>query len=268
MSDAVISDAQSGVLTLTLNRPEQMNALNSALVRGLAEGTRRAAQDTDVRVVVVRGAGQAFCAGADLLEASGLILSGGSGFRDWLLSWRVAFDSFEECSKPVIAAVDGMALAGGLELALACDLIVASERSKFGDVHARFGLVPGGGGSQRLVDAVGTRMARWLMYSGIQIDSTEAHRIGLVQQVYPDADFDGAVASMARLLAGRSLASTEFMKRMSRTALVTTEGLDRELDGAAEVVAGPDALEGLAAFAEKREPRFPSSNPQRNTAAP
>lgn len=258
MSDAVLSDSTGGVLTLTLNRPQQLNSLNSAIIDGLAAGVNRGAGDPAVRVVVIRGAGRAFCAGADLLEAGGHIERGGSAFGDWLLSWRSTFDSFEACPKPVIAAVDGAALAGGLELALACDFIVASARAKFGDVHARFGLVPGGGGSQRLVDAVGTRTARWLMYSGVQIDAAEALRIGLVQTVLPADGFDAALAGLTGPLAGRSIASIQFMKRMSRSSLVTDEGLDRELAEAAEVVAGLDAREGFAAFAEKREPRFPS----------
>ncbi|HZB48119.1 MAG TPA: enoyl-CoA hydratase/isomerase family protein [Mycobacteriales bacterium] len=259
MADAVLSEEKDGVLTLRLNRAEALNALSGELVAGLAAGVAGAAADDAVRVVVITGSGRAFCAGADLREARELV-GDAAAFRGWLLEWRAAFDSFERCGKPVIAAVNGLALAGGLELALSCDLIVASDAAGIGDAHVRYGLVPGGGGSQRLPDAVGTRWARWLMYTGETLDAATAHRIGLVQQVFPAASFDADVAAMAATMARRSTAALAFMKRASRTRLVTDDGLDLEIEAAARVVTGPDAREGLAAFVEKREPRFAAAD--------
>ena len=185
-----------------------------------------------------------------------LVNPGGPGFGEWLQLWRETFDSFEEFAGPVVACVDGPALAGGLEMSLACDLIVASEKAKLGDVHARYGLVPGGGGSQRLVDAVGVRLARWLMYTGELVSAQRALEMGLVQQVFAAESFEADVVAFLTRMAERSAPSTHFMKAMSRSSHVTAAGLDRELEEAARVVAGPDAMEGLAAFVERREPKF------------
>jgi enoyl-CoA hydratase len=259
MSDAVLAQRRDGVLTLRLNRADQLNALSSELVTGLRAAIAEAAADPAVRVVVLTGEGRAFCAGADLREARELTADA-ERFRGWLLQWRETFDSLERCPKPVLAALNGLTLAGGLELALACDLIVASSAAKVGDVHARYGLVPGGGGSQRLPDAVGVRWARWLMYTAEVLDAERAAAIGLVQQVFPAETFAADVAATAGAMARRSAASLAVMKRASRSRLVTDDGLELEIEAAARVVTGPDAREGLAAFGEKREPRFASAD--------
>ena len=146
--------------------------------------------------------------------------------------------------KPVIAALNGLTLAGGLELALAADFMVASSSARVGDVHATFGLVPGGGGSQRLTDAVGSRTARWLMFTGETLDAEQARSIGLVHDIFDADTFVDDVWAFATKIASRSATGLAFMKRMSRPRAITDDGLDLEIDAAAHLVVGLDAREG------------------------
>lgn len=254
MEELVLREQRGGVLRVTLNRPGQLNSLTSELVAALAQAVADARRDATVRVVHVTGAGRAFCAGADLVEARAAT-SSADGFRHWVRGWHRAFASFEDCPKPIIALVNGLALAGGLELALACDFIVARRSAEIGDAHANFGLVPGGGGSQRLPDAVGSRLARWLMYTGETLDADRAAEVGLVQQVFDDESFDESAWAMGHKMAERSQPGLAFMKRMSRPAL-DPHGLELEIETAAGLIVGDDAREGLAAFNEKRSPKF------------
>jgi enoyl-CoA hydratase/carnithine racemase len=196
VGDLVEVEADSGVLVLRLNRPEQLNALSRELVEELRDAAAGVPDDPSVRVVVLTGAGRAFSAGADLAEALALVREP-QAFRQMLRLWRGTFRLLEELPVPVVAAVNGIAFAGGLELALSCDVIVAAAGAALGDAHVRYGLVPGGGGSQRLVDAVGVRSARWLMYTGATVDARTAHHIGLVQHVIDDEDFGSEVRAVA-----------------------------------------------------------------------
>jgi enoyl-CoA hydratase/carnithine racemase len=257
MSDELSLSEYAGVLTLTLNRPAEMNALNSKLLESIEQAMEHASASDHVGVVVITGAGRAFCAGADLLEAEELTNDAGS-FGMWLKSWQRAFGSIGRCPKPVIAAINGVALAGGLELALACDVIVASDAARLGDGHIRYGLVPGGGGSKRLPDAVGSRRARWLMFTGEVLGAASALEMGLVQQVFASAVFAEEVQAVATTIAGRSPAALASMKTMTASSLVTDQSLADEIESAVDVVTSADAREGLAAFRAKREPRFPS----------
>ena len=256
--DELLIENQEGVLRLVLNRPEQMNALCSPLVAALHAAVDGAASDPAVRVIVITGGGRAFCAGADLAEV-GQLSADPAGFRRFLVSLRDALLAMERCPKPVIVAVNGITLAGGLELALAADFIVMSSGARIGDGHARYGLVPGGGGTQRLPDAVGPRFARWLMYTAATLTAEEAQRAGLVQQVFDEATFEKDVAALARRLAGLSQPGLAFMKRMSVSRSVTVDGLDLEVEAAVGVIGGPDAREGVSAFLDKRDPVFTAS---------
>lgn len=250
----VLVEDREGVRLLTLNRPDQMNALSAALVGALGEELARAGADPAVRVVHVTGAGRAFCAGADLIESE-VVTADSAAFRGLLRRWRRVFDSIDACPKPVVALLNGLTLAGGLELALACDYMVASSAARIGDVHANFGLVPGGGGSQRLTDAVGARAARWLMFSGEMVSADRALALGLVQEVVPADDFLEVCWEKGATMSARSQPGLAFMKRLSRPS-ITAQGIELEIEGAAHLVVGPDAREGLAAFREKRSPRF------------
>lgn len=245
------------VLVITLDRPDQMNALSGALIGELHEAVLQAGKDDDVHVVVITGAGRAFSAGADLKEAL-VSISEPARFRDTIVGWRNAFRAIESCPKPVIAGLNGTTIAGGLELALACDVMVASSSARIGDGHITYGLVPGGGGSQRLPDAIGTRAARWLMYTGAMLDADAALDIGLVQSVLPADQFRQNLIELALGLSRASLPALAFMKRQTASRAVTSEGLDLEIEAAVHVVTGPDSKEGLAAFTERRTPQFPA----------
>ena len=252
---AVTAERRDSVVWLSIARSKQMNALSTEVITELARHIDEVSHNAKDRVVVVTGAGSVFCAGADLVEARDKT-SSSTAFRSWLVLWRDTFRAIERCPKPVIAALNGTTLAGGLELALACDVIVAADNAVIGDVHGRYGLVPGGGGSQRLPEAVGSRRARWLMYTGNTLTATEAFDWGLVQEVVDHKVFGESVHRFAATMARRSGASLACMKRLSTPAAITDEGLDREIEAASQLIVGPDAQEGLAAFFAKRDPVF------------
>lgn len=255
MTVAITAERRDGVVWLSIARPQQMNALSTEVITELARHIAAASSSVDDRVIVVTGTGSVFCAGADLLEARDKTASS-TAFRSWLALWRDTFRAIERCPKPVIAALNGATLAGGLELALACDVMIAADTAVIGDVHCRYGLVPGGGGSQRLPEAVGTRRARWLMYTGSTLTATEARDWGLVQEVVDHRVFRESVHRTAATMARRSSASLAVMKRLSTPGAITDEGLDKEIEAAAQLIVGPDAREGLAAFFDKRDPVF------------
>jgi enoyl-CoA hydratase/carnithine racemase len=254
MAEMVLRQQRGGVLLLTLNRPDQLNALNTGLITALGEEVAAAAADPATRVIHITGADAAFCAGADLVEARAVTQSP-AAFRAWLLLWRRTFDAFGACAKPVVALLNGTTLAGGLELALACDYMVACRSARIGDAHANYGLVPGGGGSQRLPDALGARWARWLMFTGSVLSADRANEIGLVQQVFDDETFEQDCWKMGEKMAGRSQPALALMKRLSAPR-IPPQGFELEIEAAAHLITAEDAREGLAAFQEKRRPEF------------
>lgn len=257
MPSSLVVDRLERVLVVTLDRPDQMNALSLGLIEELREVIEEASRDDAVHAVVLTGSGPAFSAGADLKEAL-VSVREPAAFRATIVAWRDAFRAIELCPKPVIAGLNGTTIAGGLELALACDLMVASDAARIGDGHIKYGLVPGGGGSRRLPDAIGTRAARWLMYTGRLLDAQEALALGLVQHVLPAEGFREELLALAAGMARSSLPALAFMKRQTTSPIVTIDGLDLEIEAAVHVVTGPDAKEGLAAFTERRAPTFPA----------
>lgn len=179
-----------------------------------------------------------------------------AAFRARLLLWRRTFDALGACAKPVVALLNGITLAGGLELALACDYMVACRSAKIGDAHANYGLVPGGSGSQRLPDAVGARWARWLMFTGSVLSADRANEIGLVQQVFDDETFEQDCWEMGVKMARRSQPGLALMKRLS-TPRIPPRDFELEIEAAAHLIAAEDAREGLAAFQESGVPSSP-----------
>jgi enoyl-CoA hydratase len=253
-------EREGAVTVLTVNRPAALNALNRDTFTELGHAADAVAADAGVRVLIVTGAGdKAFVAGADITEFNGL-----SGPADGVaLSARGQgiFRKYETMNKPTIAAVNGFALGGGCEFALACDLRIAADTARLGLPETTLGILPGYGGTQRLARLVGVGMAKTLAFTGAMIDAAEAHRIGLVEQVVPAAE----LMDTARGLAGKLAAGAPRALAAAKRAI--NEGVEMTLDeGCAlesacfgELCETRDMREGAAAFLEKRPARFTGS---------
>jgi enoyl-CoA hydratase len=242
------------VAVVTVDREDALNALDVDTLTALRDRLRDLADDSKTRVVVVTGAGEkAFVAGADIKYMSGL---GVDEAKAWGALGHEATGLLETMPKPTIAAVNGFALGGGCELALACDLRYASTRAKLGQPEINLGIVPGWGGTQRLARAVGLGVAKELLYTGRNVDAEEALRIGLVNGVH-DPVLERAL-EVGELLAAKSPVALRIMKRLSNRPLGGdhAENLAAEADSFGELFSSEDAKEGLTAFVEKREPRF------------
>ena len=243
------------VLHLRIDRPERRNALDSATRAALIAGVDWAAGSDDVGVVVISGnGGKAFASGADLAEGSQLD-------ADQYLAQateRRVYDAIAECPRPVIAMIDGWCLGGGCELALSADLRIASSRSCFGQPEVGLGLIPGGGGTQRLPRLIGPGAAMRLILSGEVVDADEALRLGLVEQVVPAEELEVVTTTLAATIAARSPVALGLAKRAVRATmeLPLAEGLALERDLMGEAMASEDAAEGIAAFLAKRPPEF------------
>jgi enoyl-CoA hydratase len=242
----------AGVAHIVLDRPAQLNAISLELLRDLDAACATIEADADVRAVALTGAGRAFCAGADLRVVED-VAPDPDGWRAFMDLWHRVFDRIERLPPPVIAGVHGLALAGGLELILVCDLVVADEAARFGDQHANFALVAGGGGSQRLPRLIGARRAKELMLLGGWLDAGQARDWGLVNRVVPTGTVEAATLALARDLAERSGAASRTVKLLVDRGLdvdVRT-GLALEKRKVAEHMRTDDAAAGLRAFRER-----------------
>lgn len=253
---AVVAETDGAGLWLRINRPDAMNSLNEAVVHGLQRGLDQAAADETVRCVVLTGTGRAFCAGADLafiLEAS----DGGASDRFLVLLGDV-LNRIESFPKPVIAAVNGVAVAGGLELLLCCDLVIAAQSARLGDAHANYGLLPGGGGTVRLARKIGPTRAKYLIFTGQLLTASELEPSGLVNSVVPDPELRSAVDTLVESLADKSSLGLARMKQLVNDALEQPvhAGLLAELTASALHRHSADMREGLLAFQQKRRPIF------------
>ena len=256
--DPLISVADDKrVRYLTLNRPDRLNALNSSVLRDLIGHLHGAADDPAVGAVVIRGSGdRAFCAGADLDEISGLDIEQAHAF---IRGGHRTMSAVESSPVPVIAAVDGYALGGGLELMLACHVVIASDTSSFGLPEAKIGCIPGFGGTQRLLAASGKAAALHLMLTGQRIDANRAWDIGLLS-VPPIArtEFDAEVAELAATIASGSRGGLRNILEAAHQA-AHSDALEHEAALAAIAIASADGQEGIRSFAEKRSPAFDRS---------
>ena len=204
----VLVDRRDGVATVTLNRPDKLNALNRELRLAFCHTMQELRLDQDVRIVIITGAGRAFCVGLDLRELG----TRASGIRDEGDATFITV--IEDIEVPVIGAINGFAITGGFELALACDIMIAAEEAQFADTHARVGVMPGGGMSARLPRAVGIRKAKELSLTGNYLSARDAERMGLVNRVVPHDQLLAAAREMAMQIAGANQTIVRQMKRL------------------------------------------------------
>lgn len=253
-----IATTGTGVRTITLDRPERLNAVNPGLAAELPEALAEAAADDAVRVVVITGAGRGFCAGLDLRDPALLDQTSRVGRLDglgWVGRWVVAMTT---CEKPVIAAVNGPAAGAGFGLALAADLRLASEAASFSAGYVRMGLSPDAGVSYHLPRLIGLAPATDIILTGRTVDAAEGHRLGIAQEVFPEEQFTNAVAAYAERLAASPPVALALTKRLLRQSLDTQliPQLHDELTHVRTSFATSDAQEAMRAFAERREPVF------------
>ena len=248
-------DVDGRIATLTVNRPDKLNALNDALITELGNAIDEIVRRDDIAGVILTGAGRAFVAGADIAELS---TQGPIAGKQRALAGQAVFTRFARSPKPVIAAVNGFALGGGCELAMACHLRLASEHAKFGQPEVKLGIVPGYGGTQRLARLVGRGRALQLLLTGETIDANEAFRIGLVNRVVPAAELlPAARAMLEQMLANGPLALALCIEAVDRgLEMSLEEGLMLEANHFGLLASTSDMSEGMRAFLEKRAPAF------------
>lgn len=246
----------AAIRTLTINRPDKLNALNRQVIEELTHAFAAAAADPAIRVVILTGAGEkAFVAGADIAEMSGLTPL---TLRDFSRAGQALMLSMERLGKPVIAAINGFALGGGFELAMACHLRIAGDNAKIGQPEVKLGLIPGFGGTQRLPRLAGRGAALELCLIGDPIDAVRAHQLGLLTRIVPAAELQGEARALATKLAGMApQALRGVIDAVSHGAeCALDQGLDYESQLFAVLAGSDDMREGTAAFLEKRKPAF------------
>lgn len=253
-SGVVVERSGEGIVQIRLNRPERLNALGMDMVEALQSAIADAIADC-ARVVLVRGTGRAFCAGADLKERRTMDEAARVRHNRAI---NAAVDALAAAPMPTIAVINGLAMGGGGEIALACDLRYAAEDTQIGLTEARIGAIPGAGGTQRMPRVIGASRALELILTGEPVTGKRAEEIGLVNGAVPADKLDAHVMRIATVLASRSPTGAQTTKRLVYRGLEMTlaDGLVQEGLALREILASPDYAEGLAAFAEKRQPRF------------
>ncbi len=255
--DVLLFEMLGPVARLTLNRPRAMNALNLAILVDLNRRLAEIAVNDDLRVLIVTGTGPAFCAGADLKE----MLAGpqlAPGEADFLDRAKLVLDQLRNFPKPVIAALNGPTMAGGLELAMCADLLIAAEGATIADAHANYGVFPGGGGAAILPRLIPLNVAMYLLLTGKALSAADMKACGLVCEVHPDDALADAALALANHIAGKSPLALRRMKQVARASADKTrdEALLHEQVLLRQHLRSHDFHEGLQAFAEKRPPNF------------
>lgn len=255
---AVLTSIQGGVGVLELNRPDKFNCLSLEVIAGLDVGLSAFESERAVRAVLIRAKGKNFCTGADLDEVL-VARENRSALSAFIAGGHRVLRRFEQTRLPVTAAVQGLCLAGGLELMMSCDVVFAGQSSRLGCQHARYGLAPGWGGTQRLPRLIGLRRALDLMYSGRWLEAVEARDFGLVNYVVADEALATSAAAYCADLAAKSRDGLATMKSLARAGLdqALAEGLALEQGAVVDALLSADVSEGLAAFRARREPVFP-----------
>ncbi len=252
----IIYEKSEGIATITLNRPEALNAFSKEVITEVLQALEDVRTDKNVRVVVLTGAGEkAFSAGADIKAMKGV---NALKARELSLMGERLCNALENLEKPVIAAINGYALGGGLEVAMACDLRLASERARMGQTEINIGLIPGWGGTQRLTRLVGRTKAKELIFTGKIIDAKTAEQLGIVNMVIPAEEFREKVRQFAKELTFKAPVALKVAKALinkgADMSLESAIALERE--GFGVVGSTEDLQEGVSAFTEKRKPAF------------
>jgi 2-(1,2-epoxy-1,2-dihydrophenyl)acetyl-CoA isomerase len=256
VSDTILRETAAGVLTITLNRPDALNSFTVEMKEALLAALRDAARDKEVRALVLTGAGRAFCAGQDLKERQG------ADVADLGTELRVRYNpiilAMRRLEKPIVGAINGVAAGAGVSVAMACDVIFASEKASFTEAFSRVGLVPDTGSTWFLPRLVGPARAAEMMFTGDAVDATTAERIGLVNRVVPADDLMNEATAFAQRLAKSAPIALALAKRALNRAYEMTleEALDYEAQLQSIAGRSGDHQEGVAAFVEKRPPNF------------
>ena len=252
----ILFEVRDGVAFVTINRPDKLNALNDQVVEDLRHAAERIATEPEIRGALITGAGpKAFIAGADIAD---LARQGPFDGKARALRGQVVLRRLETCGKPVIAAVNGFALGGGCELAMACHMRIASENAKFAQPEVKLGIVPGYAGSQRLPRLVGKGRALQLLLTGDMIDAQEAYRIGLVNKVVPADQLLAEAEKLLRTILAQGPLAVRLVLEMVERGLEMSldDGSNLEANLFGLVASSHDMREGLTAFLEKRPPKF------------
>lgn len=253
--ETILLERRGAVVVLTINRPDKLNALNSTVHQEGVAALEELRQDSSVRVLVITGAGEkSFIAGADISEFKGQTpVSQRAVFLE-----KTLFNSIDSFPKPVIAMVNGFCLGGGCELSLACDIRIAAENARFGQPEINLGIIPGGGGTQRLTRLIGEGKSMELILTGDMIDARTAFDLGLVNYVYSANELEAKTMELAEKIAEKSPIALQMAKEAVKLASRSNldEGLKREVDLFAICFSSEDKEEGVSAFLEKRKPVF------------
>ncbi len=251
----IILEIKENVGMIKMNRPDALNALNSATLEELREAFSQLKDSDDVKVIVITGEGKAFVAGADIAEMKDMTADQS---REFSRAGQKVFSKVAKIKKPVIAAVNGFALGGGCELAMACDIRIASDKAKLGQPEVNLGVIPGFAGTQRLSRLVGTAKAKEMIFTGDMVDAQTALSIGLVNQVIPAEQLMDACMEMAKKIASKGPLAVKLAKRAINEGIEEKldKGSEHETAGFAECFASGEAKEGMSAFLEKRKPNW------------
>ncbi len=255
MYQNLLTEDNNSIRTIFINRPDKLNALNQATLKELQQAINEAVADNSIRGIIITGSGpKSFVAGADISEFAGLDAKGGEGFA---ASGHAIFKSIEMCPKPVIAAVNGFALGGGCELAMACHMRIASENAKFGQPEVNLGLIPGYGGTQRLTQHIGRGRATELLMTGDIISAQDAYRVGLVNYlVAPDQLIPKCMEILLRIASKAPLAVAEIVQCVDAHYSDGVDGYQFEVEAFGRCCGTEDFKEGTGAFMEKRKAEF------------
>jgi len=249
-----LTPEEENIGVITLNRPEVLNALNTEILQEIANALEEIRSDEKIRAVVIMGTGRAFSAGADLSEAP----TDEAGMRKRIEFGLEVYDKIEDFEKPVIAAIHGYAIAGGLEMCLACDVRIAAENAQLGLVETNVGLLPSWGGVVRLPRLIGRGKASELVMTATRIDAKEAERIGLVNKVVPPDELKSTAMWTAGTMASKAPIPVKLAKKIMARAVEVSreEGNKMMVDGGVACMKSEDILEGVSAMFEKRTPKF------------